>query len=58
MAVHQLEVAVREKMKTLRAQGYSDPQELNEARKRANLGSAFDLRDLGESLNAVESTNF
>ena len=42
----------------LRIQGALDPQELNDARTRAKVGSAFDLRDLGKSLAAVEFTDF
>lgn len=33
-------------------------QELNEAKARANIESAFDLRDLGKSLIAIEFVDF
>jgi hypothetical protein len=39
-------------------QSIFDPQELFNARQRANIKSAFDLRDLGKSLVALEFTNF
>ena len=34
------------------------PENFSEAKARANLRSAFDLRDLGQSLVAVEFSNF
>lgn len=35
-----------------------EPQDLNKARQRANIKSAFDLRDLGKTLAAVEFADF
>lgn len=39
-------------------QNILDSRELIEARKRAKIRSAFDLRDLGKSLAAVEFADF
>jgi hypothetical protein len=39
-------------------QGVFDPRELSQAKDRANIGSAFDLRDLGKSLATIEFAGF
>lgn len=39
-------------------EGIFDPQELSEAKDRANISSAFDFRDLGKSLAAIEFSDF
>lgn len=39
-------------------QNVLDPQEIKDAKERANIKSAFDLRDLGKSPAAVEFADF
>jgi hypothetical protein len=39
-------------------QNVFDPQENKEAKRRANIKSAFDLRDLGKSLASIEFADF
>jgi hypothetical protein len=39
-------------------QNVLDPQEIKSAKERANIKSAFELRDLGKSLAAIEFADF
>ncbi|MCX6117446.1 MAG: hypothetical protein NT027_07890 [Proteobacteria bacterium] len=39
-------------------QNFIEPLELERVKVRANISSAFDLRDLGKSLAAIEFVNF